>query len=85
MSYQVIFKRSAERELIRLHEPHRSRVLVAIGGLRTNPRPHGSIKLKGATNVHRIRVGDYRVLYVIEDEVRIVTIEQIGDRKDVYR
>jgi mRNA interferase RelE/StbE len=35
--------------------------------------------------VHRIRVGDYRVLYVIEDEVRIVTIEQVGDRKDVYR
>ncbi|MBX2977836.1 MAG: type II toxin-antitoxin system RelE/ParE family toxin [Flavobacteriales bacterium] len=85
MSYQVTFKRSAERELARLREPQRSRVLAAIGGLRTNPRPHGSIKLKGATNVHRIRVGDHRVLYVIEDEVRIVTIEHVGDRKDVYR
>lgn len=85
MSYRVVFKRSAERELSNLPEPHRSRVLVTIGSLRTNPRPYGSIKLKGGSNVHRIRVGNYRVLYVIDSEVRVVTIEQVGDRKDVYR
>lgn len=85
MSYSVLFKRSAERELARFQEPIRIRILSAIGGLRQDPRPIGSIKLKGSKNAYRIRVGNYRVLYTIEDEIRIVLIEQVGDRKDVYR
>ncbi len=85
MSYSVTFKRSAGRELARLREPKRTKVLQAIGALRSDPRPHGSIKLKGSSDAYRIRVGDHRVLYTIEDEIRIVTIEQVGDRKDVYR
>jgi mRNA interferase RelE/StbE len=85
VSYAVVFKRSAERELARLLEPLRIRILNAIGGLRQDPRPNGSIKLKGSKNAYRIRVGNYRVLYTVEDEIRIVTIEQVGDRKEVYR
>jgi len=85
VSYQVAFKRSAERELARLQEPVRHRIPNATGGLRLDPRPQGSIKLKGAKDAYRIRVGDYRVLYTVEDEVRIVLVQQVGDRKDVYR
>ncbi len=85
MNYNVVFKRSAERELARLQVPIRVRILSAIGSLRKNPRPNGSTKLKGAKNVYRIRVGDYRVLYSIDDLVRIVLVQQVGDRKDVYR
>ena len=83
--YQVSVKRSAERELNRLREPLRTRVMHAIGSLRADPRPHGSIKLKGSSNAYRIRVGDHRVLYTVDDMVRIVLIQQVGDRKDVYR
>lgn len=85
MIYAVAFRRSAERELARLPEAVRVRILAGIGGLRQNPRPHGSIKLQGSRNAYRIRIGNYRVLYTVEDEIRIVLIEEIGDRKDVYR
>lgn len=85
MTYRVDFKRSAERELNRLPEALRTRVLRAIGSLRADPRPQGTIKLKGSVNAWRIRVGAYRVLYTIDDGVRIVLIQQVGDRKDIYR
>jgi mRNA interferase RelE/StbE len=53
--------------------------------LSENPRPQGCKKLKGEKgNFWRIRIGDYRVLYTIEDEIRIVDIQKVGHRKDIY-
>jgi len=57
----------------------------AIDALEENPRPSGCKKLKDATeNLWRIRVGDYRIIYVIADEVKIVDVRKVGHRKDIY-
>lgn len=53
--------------------------------LAINPRPHGSKKLKGPSERYRVRQGNYRILYEIRDNVLMVTVVNVGDRKDVYR
>jgi len=53
--------------------------------LADEPRPDGSRKLRGAGDLYRIRVGSYRVVYEIDDSIRIVVISRIGHRRDVYR
>lgn len=61
------------------------RVIGAIQGLGTNPRPFGCRKLAGSKNDWRIRVGDYRVVYEIADEIRVVRINRVRHRREVYR
>ena len=85
MSYKVELSRSADRELWRIIDPFRSRLFKAIKGLGQEPRPSGCKKLAGHKNAWRIRIGNFRVLYTIDDVVRIVRVESVGDRKDVYR
>ena len=61
------------------------KVAVAIDELAIEPRPEGSKKLKSSDeNLWRIRIGDYRVLYIIEDTIKVVEIRKIGHRKDIY-
>ena len=62
-----------------------ARVIVAIRGLAVNPRPPACRKLTGTKNDWRIRVGDYRVIYEIADEIRIVRINRVRHRREVYR
>lgn len=85
MSYSVELARSAERELWRIPEPARSKIYRSIRSLTDDPRPTGSKKLVGHKNGWRLRIGNYRVLYTIRDVVRIVRVESVGHRKDVYR
>ena len=85
MSYQVELARSADRELWRLPEPYRSKIFLEIKALGEDPRPKGCKKLKGAKDAWRIRFGPYRVLYTIKDALRVVRVESVGDRKDVYK
>lgn len=54
-------------------------------GLAENPRPIGSEKLTGSEDLHRIRVGDYRILYQIQDDALLVLVVKIGHRREVYR
>jgi len=83
--YQVQFSRSAEKEIAALPGAVVKRLAKAIDGLENNPRPQGCKKLKGsAENLWRIRVGDYRVVYSIEDVLLIVDIRKVGHRKDIY-
>ncbi|MES1217243.1 MAG: type II toxin-antitoxin system RelE/ParE family toxin, partial [Bacteroidota bacterium] len=57
-----------------------------ISSLAQNPRPLGVKKLKGSTeDLYRIRSGDYRVIYSVDDEIRIVDIRKVGHRKDIYK
>jgi mRNA interferase RelE/StbE len=56
-----------------------------IDGLASNPRPRGCQKLKGYKDFWRIRIGDYRVVYLVADTIRLVRIERVADRKDAYR
>ena len=84
MSYTVILKRSAERELDRLPAQTHERIASKLLELEDNPRPHGVQKLHGQDR-YRIRIGDYRVLYVIDDRAHTVEIVAVGHRREIYR
>lgn len=77
-------KRSAATELEAVPLKDRRRLVTRIEGLRTEPRPPGCEKLSG-DDKYRIRQGDYRILYRIQDQALIVTVVRVGDRRDVYR
>jgi mRNA interferase RelE/StbE len=83
--YAVSFRRSAEKDLRKLDGVTQRRVLKAVEGLAREPRPSGCRKLEGGEDAYRIRVGDYRVIYTIEDLVRVVAIERVRHRREVYR
>jgi mRNA interferase RelE/StbE len=84
-AYQLEFRGSAERELYRLDRQMLERAIAAIDALGDQPGPVGSRKLAGAEHTYRIRVGDYRVVYTIDDAGRTVTIERVRHRSDAYR
>jgi len=85
MAYRVVFRRSALRELERLPQPIRHRVATAINLLASDPRPSGAKLLHGSGGRWRVRVGEYRILYVIEDERVTVVVIRIRHRSDAYR
>ena len=83
-SYSILIKRSAERELRNLPRPDLGKVAGKIRKLAEAPRPSGSEKLS-AREEYRIRQGDYRIVYEIDDEQRLIHIVKIGHRREVYR
>ncbi|MBO0349006.1 type II toxin-antitoxin system RelE/ParE family toxin [Phormidium pseudopriestleyi FRX01] len=83
--YAVRFKKSAAKELRSLDINLQLRIGEAIDSLSFDPRPPGVVKLKGDDNLYRIRSGDYRVVYVIDDLERVVRIVRVKHRRDVYR
>jgi mRNA interferase RelE/StbE len=85
-SYKILIKTSAGKELAEVRsKSDREKLVARIQGLTANPRPHGSEKLAGYADRYRVRQGNYRVIYLIDDEASVVTIYKIGHRKDVYR
>ena len=82
--YEVVLTSHAERELKRLDRPVKNRILSAAITLTNNPRPAGCIKIKGEENRWRIRVGDWRIGYEINDETRVVKIVAVGHRREFY-
>ncbi len=84
MSYTLFIRRSAEQELDRLPSPLHGRLSACILRLEDNPRPQGAKKLSGRSE-YRLRVGDYRILYLIEEDRKRVEIVAVGHRRDVYR
>ena len=83
--YRVLLERSGEKDLARLASEVHDRVIAAIQALARNPRPPGCRKLAGSKNDWRIRVRDYRVIYEIADEIRIVRVNRVRHRREVYR
>jgi mRNA interferase RelE/StbE len=83
-SYSLLVKASAAKELEATPKKDRERLAARIKGLGTTPRPAGSEKLSGEEK-YRIRQGDYRILYLIEDARSTVTVVKIGHRREVYR
>jgi mRNA interferase RelE/StbE len=83
--YNISFRRSAEKDMRRLSSSVRDRVFEAVEGLAKSPRPSGCKKLVGSANAYRIRVGDYRVVYSVDDVVLIVAVEKVCHRGEVYR
>jgi len=83
--YDITFARSARKELERLDAQLVRRIFTHIESLAAYPRPPGCCKLQGSDNLWRIRVGDYRVVYSIDDRAAAIDISIVGHRKDVYR
>jgi mRNA interferase RelE/StbE len=84
MTYRVEIAREARKQIARLPKDVADRVLEVIAALADEPRPFGCVRL--ASDVRwRIRVGDYRVLYLIADTVLVVTVVRVAHRKDAYR
>lgn len=85
MGYEVGITTSAVKDLDGLPSKVRQRVTAAIDALADNPRPSGVTKLKGGTGLYRVRVGEYRVTYRINDAEQRVSIARAEHRRDVYR
>lgn len=84
--YRLLIKPSAGKELESVgSKPDRLRIIGKIRDLAEKPRPQGSEKLAGYDDRYRVRQGNYRIVYAIDDRARHVTIFKIGHRKDVYR
>ena len=83
--YRVEITRSVYRDLDRLASEAGRRVLTAIRELAPNPRPRQCRKLSGSDNSYRVRVGNYRVLYEVDDSEKMVTVFAVGHRRDIYR
>jgi len=82
--YRLEIKSSAVKEIKKLPKRDLKKVLAKIGALSENPRPHDSVKLSGEEK-YRIRCGDYRIVYTIEDQVLVIYIVKVGHRREVYR
>ena len=85
MPYRIEFTSSAVRDFSQLPESVQQRLLPKINALADLPRPIGVQKLQGRVNRYRIRVGDYGVVYEIQDRILVVLIVRIGHRREVYR
>jgi mRNA interferase RelE/StbE len=85
LEWKVEVHRSAGKALRKLPRNLAERLLVGVEGLRTTPLPVGAEPLKGLTNTYRVRVGDYRIVYVLDRESSRILVTHIGHRKHVYR
>jgi mRNA interferase RelE/StbE len=86
MSYTVKISRPAEKFLRGLTDKKLyERLREAINALEENPRPANSVKLQGNEELYRVRVGDYRIVYQIQDQQLVVLIVQVGHRREIYR
>jgi mRNA interferase RelE/StbE len=84
-SYRVLVKPSVEKDLRSLPKGTVGRVVARIEALSTEPLPRQSVKLTGAEHLYRVRVGDYRIIYSVDQQARLVTVHYVRHRKDAYR
>jgi len=83
--YQVFVKKSVEKQLLQISSVYYKSIRKKIDELGENPRPKDCRKLEGFENKYRVRVGKYRILYSVKDDILIVEVINIEHRKDVYR
>lgn len=84
MAYRIEFRPRALREFQSLSKEIQARLTPRIEALADNPRPPGVKKLSSREDLYRIRVGDYRVIYQVQDKVLLVVVVRIGHRGDIY-
>lgn len=85
MAYEVSLSHRAARQFSKLTRDVQRRIRPKIDGLSEYPRPAGCEKLEGSTGAYRIRVGDYRIVYSIDDSRQAILVTRIAHRRDVYR
>ncbi|MEA5447947.1 type II toxin-antitoxin system RelE/ParE family toxin [Leptolyngbya sp. CCNP1308] len=83
--YEIQFKSSAAKEFRKLSLEIKTRLQKAINALKAEPRPAGMKKLAGEDDLCRIRVGDYRVIYKIDDDIQLIMIMRIRHRREAYQ
>ena len=84
MGYSLEFRPAALRELKKLPQGVSDQLRLIFETLQTNPRPPGCLKMKGNTGFWRVRSGNYRVIYDIQESKLVVLIIDVGHRKDIY-
>ena len=82
--YAVKFMASAAKEFRTLSVELKHRIGLAVDGLRKDPRPHGVRKVQGHKRLYRVRVGQYRVVYEIDDQAKLVRVTKVRHRKEAY-
>ena len=83
--YNVVVSQRAKKDLLKIDLLYVSQIVKVLKLLESNPRPFGCIKMAGAKNAYRVRVGVYRIIYTIEDKILTVEIVKIDHRRSVYR
>ncbi len=84
-NFSIQWRNSTKKDLRSLPNHEVARIVAAVAALSGEPLPHGPQKLAGSERTYRIRVGDYRVIYEVCTEVRVIEIQRVRHRKDVYR
>lgn len=85
MAYSLLIRRSAEKDIAGIPLKTRPKIIDAIRDLARQPRPHGCKKLSGEDRVWRIRIGDYRVVYAVDDVELRIDIRVVAHRREAYR
>ena len=85
MSYQVELAPAAVRQLKKLTRDIQERIVQRLEDLAQEPRPDGVVKLESVESLYRIRLGDYRIVYQIQDEILLIIVVKIAHRREVYR
>lgn len=84
-AYKLLFKPSVQKDLRAIPEKTVARILRSAEGLAGNPLPRGAVKLEGTEDLHRIRIGDYRLIYSIDEIAKEVLVRYVRHRRDAYR
>ncbi len=84
-AYEVEIENSAAKAVQRLQRHDQIRVVSVMADLAAEPRPTGCAKLSGTQSAYRVRVGNYRIVYTVDDAERVVTVTRVGHRREVYR
>jgi mRNA interferase RelE/StbE len=85
MTYRLIVKPSAQKDVQRLPRPVQQRILHRLASIEVAPRGRGAVKLAGSKATYRVRVGDWRIIYEIDDADRVVFVTILAHRREVYR
>jgi mRNA interferase RelE/StbE len=83
--YEVLWKKSAERDLRNIDKHQIPRIIKAVESLSKNPFPSKYRKLRDTERIYRIRIGEYRLIYEVDTDEKVITIYHIRHRKDAYR
>lgn len=85
MGYDIEFSHKAAKQFAALESDVQGRIQPRIDALAADPRPEGCRKLTDMKGAYRIRIGDFRVVYTVDDEIEVVAIVRVGDRAKIYR
>ena len=84
-SYTIEYKKSVEKELRKLPSAQLKGIVTKIRALATNPHPESSVKLRGSSDLFRIRHADYRIIYQVQNKKLMLLVIKVGHRREVYR